>query len=354
MHRWAFLVLSAFLLAGGCGGSQVSATKKTGGSSVLPVGDQTITSDEIIEYKLLGASLAERLRPVAQETDYEQFKKQAEPEVEAVLESKIRDILRHHQVKREVGKDIEEVLERETDKEVTRLVVSKGGYARAEEYLKREGMDWDSFRQLRKKQILIAWQLPEFGPITHSELLERYNQMKDESFAVGGTIQFRLIDIDLAVLRVPDPNQGRLEYAGELADDLFGRIRAGEDFGALAEKYSGVSFVRQSEPVKPQSVTEPYDILAVEANNMEPGDIAPPIVNKTKDHIFVMKLDKKQPKGFKPLNQVQKEVKQAIIFDRKKKAVEDLDAKLARQMALIQKGEFIDFCLKEIYRMSKQ
>jgi hypothetical protein len=354
MHKWAFLVLSAFLLAGGCGGSRVSATKKTWDSSVLPVGDQIITSDEIIKHKLLGSSLAERLRPVAQESDFERFKKQVEPEVEAVLESKIRDILRYRQVKREVGKDIEEVLERETGKEVARLVVSKGSYARAEEYLKREGMDWDSFRELRKKQILIAWQLPEFGPITHSDLLEHYNQMKDESFAVGGTIQFRLIDIDLAVLRVPDPNQGRLEYAGELADDLFRRIQAGEDFGLLAEKYAGVSFVRQSEPVKPQSVTEPYDILAVEANNMEPGDIAQPIVNKEKDHIFVMKLDKKQPKGFKPLKQVQKEVEQAVIFDRKRKAIEDLDAKLARQMALIQKGEFIDFCLKKIHKMSNR
>lgn len=361
MHKSAFLLMLGFLLTAGCGGSYKpkSTEEKTGlpeasGGFVLMVGGETVTSDGII------GSLMEQLRPIAQASDFERFKEQAGPQVEQALMNKLSNILLYQKAKRLAGEHIEDALEKEAQKEVRKFVVGFGGdYARAEEALKRMGMDWQSFREYQKKMILsrffIASQLPKVGPITYSELLDCYNEMKDEFFAIEGTIKLRLIDIEVAKLEVANPNRSRLERAGELADELVGRIRAGEDFGKLAKQYSHGhrrDFGGLWKPRRPQSLAEPYDILAAEAEKIQPGDIAGPIETGTGEHIFIMKLEEKRPKSVKPLREVQKKVEEKIIFDRRKQAIDELEAKLVRQAAVGKRSEFIDFCLERIYRIS--
>ncbi|GAG90486.1 unnamed protein product, partial [marine sediment metagenome] len=74
---------------------------------------------------------------------------------------------------------------------------------------------------------------------------------------------------------------------------------------------------------------------------------------ETGEHIFIMKLEEKRPRSFKPLREVQGEVEAKIMLDRHKQAIDEFMAKLMQQAALGEKGEFIDFCLEKIYRMSK-
>ena len=105
-------------------------------------------------------------------------------------------------------------------------------------------------------------------------------------------------------------------------------------------------------PVQPESLAEPYDILAAEAQKIEPGQIAGPI--EMQGHIFIMKLEDKCSKDFQPFEKVQIELEQKIIFDRRKKALDKLDAELAQQVYLNEKDEFIDFCLDKIYEMCNQ
>ncbi len=371
MRKRAFLTVLLLLLIYGCGGNskpkfteeelaliplaQREGLPEASGGFVLAVGGETITSDEIITQALL-----EYFRPIAQESSFEQFKEQAGPELEQILATRVSNILLYQQAKKSTGVDIEDALERATEAEVRKFVVSFGGdYAKAEQALKKMGMDWRSFREYQKKMILsqdyIQRQLPEYRPITYSELVNRYNEMKEEFFAIPAMIKFRLIDIQIPKLEVTDPNDNQLEQARKLANELVVRLQQGEDFGELAKQYSHghrASFGGLWKPVQPQSLAKPYDILAAEAKRIKPAQIAGPI--EAGEHIFIMKLEEKRPKSFEPLENVQKKVEAKIIFDRRKKAVDEFSAKLVQQVALNERDKFIDFCLEKIYRMCHQ
>jgi hypothetical protein len=152
------------------------------------------------------------------------------------------------------------------EQEVRKFLVGfDGDYARAEDYLNQMGMDWESFRQHQRKLMLLSTRMPQPRPITRNELLQTYNAMKDESFAIEGTITLRLIDVQPAGLRSANPGRDPLAEARELAHDLVRRIRAGEDFGGLAREYSHGhrrDFEGLWKPRCPDSLAKPYDILA--------------------------------------------------------------------------------------------
>jgi len=369
VRKWCYLLALALLWLGGCRSKQKSLTEAElegiplaqrdglptpSGGFVLAVGGETITSDEVI------APVMEHFRPIAQASDFQRFKEQARPGLEQILVNRISDILLYKQAKRDAGEQIDEALEKAADAEVRRFVVSFGGdYARAEEAIKQMGFDWQSFKEYHKKMILsqsyIVSQLPEPEPVTYSELLNRYNEIKDEFFRRPAMLTFRLIDIQPAKLKVTDPNQTRLEKARDLADVLLGRLREGEDFGELALVYSHghrAMFGGLWKPVQPESLAKPYDILALEAEKIAQGKIAGPI--KADGHFFIMKLEEKRTKSFEPFQNVQKQVEARIILDRRRQAVDELQARLVQQAELGQRSEFIDFCLEKIYRMSKQ
>jgi parvulin-like peptidyl-prolyl isomerase len=242
---------------------------------------------------------------------------------------------------------------------VNKFIASYGGdSARAEQALKQMGMDWQGFKEYQKKMILsqsyIAMQLPQDRPITYSELIDCYNEMKDEVFTIPATIKFQLIDIEVSELEAADPNQSRLEQARGLASELMMRVRTGEDFSVLAKEYSGVSFIPFSNPVQPGSLAAPYDVLADEAEKAKPGEIPEPVEAETGEHIFIMKLEEKYTKSVEPLEDVQKRVEATIIIDRRKKVIDELNARLVRQAELASNDEFIDFCLEQIYRTCNQ
>jgi parvulin-like peptidyl-prolyl isomerase len=363
--------MSVLLLTYGCGGgskpkfteeelaliplAQREGLPEASDGFVLAVGGETITSDEIITEPLL-----DHFRPIAQKSSFEQFKKQARPELEQIIATRVSNILLYQQAKRDTGVDIEDALEKATEAEVRKFVAGFGGdYAKAEQALKQMGMDWRSFREYQKKMILsqdyIRRQLPEYRPITYSELVNCYNEMKEEFFAIPATITFRLIDIQIPKLEVTDPNRSQLEQARKLANELVKRLREGEDFGELAKQYSHdhrASFGGLWQPVQPTSLAKPYDILAAEADRIKPSQIAGPI--EAGEHIFIMKLEEKRPKSFEPLENVQKEVEAKINFDRRKKAADEFSANLVQQVALTERDRFIDFCLEKIYRLCKQ
>jgi parvulin-like peptidyl-prolyl isomerase len=371
MRKCAFLTVLVLLLTYGCGGgskpkfteeelaliplAQREGLPEASGGFVLAVGGETITSDEIITEPLL-----DHFRPIAQKSSFEQFKKQARPELEQIIAARVSNILLYQQAKRDTGVDIEDALEKATEAEVRKFVAGfKGDYAKAEQALKQMGMDWRSFREYQKKMILsqdyIRRLLPEYRPITYSELANCYNKMKEEFFAIPAMVTFRLIDIQIPKLEVTDPNRSRLEQARELAGELVERLQKGEDFGELAKQYSHghtASFGGLWQPVQPQSLAKPYDILAAETDKMKPAQIAGPI--EAGEHIFIMKLEEKRPKSFEPLENVQKEVEAKIIFDRRKKAVDEFSSKLVQQAALNERDRFIDFCLEKTYRICHQ
>jgi len=333
------------------------------GGLVLIVGGETVTSDEIIEspVELSGTFvlLIEYFKPIAQVSELKQFKEQVRGQLKEILTDKISSILLYQQAKRQVGKNIEEALEKQAEKALREFVVSFGGdQIRADEALKQRGTDWKSFKEYQKRLILTQWylgqKLSNNRPVTYRELMDRYNEMKDEFFARDAIIQFRLIDIQPAKLKLVDPNE-RHELAKMLASRLLTRIQSGEDFGKLVKQYSHGpmrEFGGLWKPVQPGSLAEPYDMLAAEAENTEPGQIASLVI--TPEHVFIMKLEEKQSAGYEPFQKVQRQIREKIILDRRKEAVDRVNATLLQQGELSKTDEFIDFCLEKIYQMRDQ
>ena len=356
MRKFAFLTASVLFLYGcGAGGKPEKLAQKTGlaessGGLVLTVGGESITSDEII------MAVMEQLRPIAQNSkgDFERFKQQAETQLKEIITIRVSNILLYQQAKKNTREDIDQVLERPAEAEIRKFIMAFGGdYAKAEEALKQQGMDWASFKEEQKKMILIEYYvaslLPKAAPITYSELLACYNQMKEESFVILAAIKFQLIDIEPAKLQITDPNHNRLEQARKLANELLRQAKAGKGFPEVAKEYSGVTFAAPSKPVQPESLK--YGILADEAEKLQPGDIAEDRIETPKlDHIFIMKLEEKHPKGYEPFEKVQREVRAKIASDRQKQAQEKILARLRQQAALELNSEFTEFCLQKIHQ----
>jgi parvulin-like peptidyl-prolyl isomerase len=383
MRKYIFLTILAALLTNGCEGNKPKYTDEelvniplaqreglpeVSGGFVLVVGGETITSDEITTEPLL-----EHYKPFAQKSGLVQFKSQVWPDIEQLVNTRISNILLYQEARRKAGseEELEEALERVTESEVRRFIADfDGDYAKAEEALKKMGMDWKSFRDFQKKMILsqdyVRQQLPENKPVTYNELVICYNEMKgkivygpdgtkEELFVIPAMITFRLIDIQISKIEMTDPNADRSEQAGKLADELMERLRKGEDFGELAKQYSHghrASYGGLWQPVQPSSLAQPYDVIAAEADKIAPGQIAGPI--EAGDHIFIMELIEKRAKSFQPLEDVQKEVEAIINFDRRKKAADEFSDNLMRQTTLTEKDIFIDFCLEKIYRLCRQ
>lgn len=377
MRNYTFLLVVVFLLIGGCESNNKSdadsgqtaiarkiAVSKAAGESVLVVSGEVVTGSDILQSPIglngTFVSPAEHLKPLAQKSSLPEFKKLAKPMIEEILMGKVSDILLYQEARRQLGdKNIDETLEKEADKEVKKFFIEFGGdEAKAEENLKQMGLDRQKYKENRKRFVLTQWyiatRLTDNKPVTHRELMECYNQMKQTTFFIPARLEFRLIDIQPEKLEIVDANESQLEQAGKLANRLIEQIKAGDDFGELAGQYShGLmrEFGGLWKPVAPDSLAEPYDVLAVEAQKLQPGQVAGPI--EVEGHIFIMKLEDKRLEGYEPFDKVQTELEKKIFYDRRKKALDKLDAELTQQVDVSEKDKFIDFCLEKVYQMKE-
>ncbi len=380
MRKCIFFCVLIFLPAGGCNlGAKKALTdaqlerialaykielEEASGGLVIMVGGEPVTSKEIIEQPVQFAvkyvSPLEFYKPIAQDSTLEQFKQKVRSQLSEIVLSRISSILLYQYAKRQAGKNIDDALEKAAENELRKFVLNYGGdQVKADDALKERGMDRKKFKEDQKKSILVQWyvtsKLPANRPITYSELVERYNELKDKYFSIPSVIQFRLIDIKPDELEITDPNDNRLELAKKKAYEILARIESGEDFGGLAKQFSHghmSQFDGLWKPLQPTSLIAPYDVLAVEAEKIEQGQIAGPI--EAPGHVFIMKLEEKQLGGYEPFEKVQDQVEQSILYERRNDVVMKINEKLVQQAELGDTDKFVDFCLERIYELSRQ
>jgi parvulin-like peptidyl-prolyl isomerase len=374
MCRYICLSVLIIVLLGGCNSGNSEAEKQrreltqkielveSEGGYVLMVGGETLTSDEIINSRIpLNQSFIspeEYFGPTAKTSDFEKFKERAKGQLEEIIMGKISNMLLYQRAKRQAGANIDEGLEKAAQNEYRKFVLGFGGdQARADDELKLRQMDKKIFMEQRKRALLIEWymasKLPDNRLVTYRELKDCYDKIKDKYFARAAKIRFRLIDIQPAKLEVSDPNEDRLQLAKNWANKLLALIKSGEDFGELAKKYSYGNwreFGGLWRSVEPSSLAPPYDVLAAQADKMEPGDVAGPII--TNEHIFIMKLEEKQIAGYEPFENVQDLVKEKVLLDRHNEVIDKLNTDVRREAKLSNTDKFVDFCLEKIYRIS--
>ena len=327
------------------------------GGMVLPVNGELITVNEVISTQL------DELRPMAEKGDYRDFRRNARPLIEQSLTNRISNIVLHQKAKKEMKEGIDEQLDKAADTEVRQFLAGfNGNYADAEKAIKKMGMDWKSFREYQKKLILVQYYLSEElkdkRPITYSEMRQYYENARDEQFHTSAMVQFRVIDImpEKLMLDANDPNLTREKAAQQLADTVMEKLRAGEDFVALAKRYS-YDPVRAPlgglwTPVTVGSLAAPYDVLETAAVKLEPGQVAGPI--KAKEHVFILKLESKSVESYEPFEKVQHTVEMSIKLQRRKDAVDKLTTKLMAQADVGDRNTFVELCLQKAYQQAKQ
>ncbi|MBN2590225.1 MAG: peptidylprolyl isomerase [Sedimentisphaerales bacterium] len=276
-----------------------------------------------------------------------------------ILADYISDILLYKSAKKEIGDSLDEYLDKSIEGEIKKIAQQFGGdEVKADELIKQKWYDRETYKKLLKREILTQWflstQKTDDSFIPYRQLIRKYESMKDENFAIEPEIEFRSIDIRPSRLELTDPNLDRNKYAEDLANEIYSKLKSGEDFGELAKQYSQghrKDFGGLWDPVNPESLAEPFDVIADTAIKMNPGEISEPI--KTDSYIFIIKLEKKKPAGYIPFEQVQVDVRKAVIVERsQKKALSQLDESINQQMERYETGVFVEYCLDKIYKES--
>ncbi len=329
---------------------------------VLLVSGERVTFDDVLnpspEDDASGPTLKDKLIELARQVPLESFMKEARPVIHQRLNSNIANIVLYKRARRETGAKTDEQLDQIMEMELRKFTIEHGGTGvSTDAALQEMGMSRERFKEYKKKQLLSRYyvmsKFPYNRPITHRELVEYYDRMKTERFFLPAAVQFRLIDIQITKMPLSDANDDPLLTARTLARSVMERARTGEDFGELVKKHSneprGASGGLWPE-MNPESLAAPYDVLGRKAKEMKPGDVTDPI--ETLDHIFIMKLEKKQEEGYRPLTEVQADVEEQIITDRKAEASNELKEEIRQLTAAGNTDRFVEYCLQDLYRQA--
>ncbi|MHC5059838.1 MAG: peptidylprolyl isomerase [Planctomycetota bacterium] len=365
MKNLCFYILAGCLLAAAAGGCQSKKARQgkfsesqmadfelvrrrdlpvPSGGLVLSINQETVTADEVV------SPLMSNLEPMAAGGNFQRFSLQARGLIAQAVMNKTADVLLYQQARKQASNINEDALDKAAQSEVNKFVANyRGNVAEANKAVKEMGMGWQEFHDYQKRLLLtqyyISQKLGQGDFITHSELLDKYNKMKEEHFSQTGEIRFRLIDISTDKIEQAE--------ALNLARKLIQRIRGGEDFGELAKEYSNDAPHRASQgglwaPVTPGSLAAPHDSLEQAARNMNIGDVSGPI--ETNGHIFIMKLESKKESGLVPFESVQARIEAEVQFQRRKAALDAIIEKLMRQANIVDMDIFVKFCIETAYR----
>jgi parvulin-like peptidyl-prolyl isomerase len=329
------------------------------------ISSETITCEDVMisppEEEITGPSLKERLQARAREVPLEQFLAETRPLIQQRLNRNIiTRIVLSKRARRELGENADDTLDKMVEKELRRFILEEhgGNGAEADAALQRRGMNRATFMERRKRDLLAQYVIDSKfrrnRPVTHGEILAQYEKVKDQEFLRQGVLQLRLIAIEVAKVKLEGPDEDPVQKARQLAEDLRKRIDAGADFAELAKQYSHDPLGSQGgllRPRNPEAFAAPYDVLAAQAKEMKAGQVAGPI--ETPGRFFIMKVEDKQEQGYQPLAEVQDQMREEILRARRRAALEELEAEIAREATMADTTQFVDYCLERLYRLAR-
>jgi parvulin-like peptidyl-prolyl isomerase len=334
----------------------------------LIVSGETITWEDILgslpDDNAASGPLKDELEKAAKESSLLRFLEDQRPVVYQRLVTRISSIVLAEQAERELGNKVGDKLDEYAERELHQFILEQhgGNGAEADEALTKAGMSRVSYKQWKKKEILARYLLeskyPRKRPVTYGELLTWYNEIKEQKYAKPAVLQLRVIDIQVDRVDVKEPTEDRIARARQVAQELRQKIDAGADFGEVAKenaRYTDDPRAPQGglwKPRDPNSLAAPFDVLARQARNMKPGQVAGPI--QAPGRFFLMKVEDKQDKSYTPLSEVQEEVRRDIMDRRFQEVLKELDAEARRQVALADVDRFVDFCLRRFYQQAHE
>jgi parvulin-like peptidyl-prolyl isomerase len=321
------------------------------GGIVLSIESTAITADELIE------PVKPQLIELAGQYDYTIFRKKAMALMGSVLMQKIADIKLYIKAKEALPDNVDEAkIDQIVEQEVQRFIATYGGnYATVEQMLKQMGITWQDFHQQQRRAILVqsfvSQEVKVEKPITHSELLEYYESIKEGLYGQEPFFEFRVIDIDTEKFAdANNPSADAKQNAMAFARELTGKIRNGADFAELAKQHSQDASAQNGglwKPVQPGSLVKPYDMIEIIADKIEVGQVSDPVA--ADGHIFIVKLENKHAGGYEPFEKVQTEVEGRFVIERRRKMVDKMIGEIMSHVDLSYADNFLEYCAQEAW-----
>ncbi len=330
------------------------------GGMVLKVGSNTLTSEEILS----APPLQEALAPLAKRGNLAAYEAQAMPLLRSVIRSKVADLLLYEEARKNAPENIDEQLEAAVKKEIERFIADyDNNVALAEQELKRMGMDWRAFQEYNKKLIMthsfISATVMEEKKFTRRELLDYYEQVKNEQFSRPGRLQFQLIELVPSKLTSEQIQEGETaeQAARRIAQEILNKLQQGGDFGELAKQYSHDPLASAGGLWAPvtmgtDSLAEPYDKIEKIAETLAVNEVKGPI--EEEGRIFLVKLVSLTPPVSKSFDEVQHILESQLQFQHKNRKYNELVEKVIKRADFVELERFAEFCANEAYRRWSQ
>jgi parvulin-like peptidyl-prolyl isomerase len=326
----------------------------SGGITVSVMGE-AITVDEVVNSE----RVIEALTPLADLGVYNLFRKNAKATVEQIVVGKVSDVLIYHLAKKNAQSNIDEVLDKAVETEISKHVANyENNYALAEKAFKNMGFtDWKSFRQYKRKfvmtQFYMSSKVKKDKPIAHSDMIARYNSLKDQ-YQWDGVLKMRVIDIHPDKLDPSEIDTANSETKEQAAlrkgKELLELIKTGKDFGGLAQTHSdgiGNKTGGLWGETTPGILKPPYDVVDKAAEKMNGGDVSDLIV--TDGHVFIMKLEEKLEGGYTPFVEVQGRMEAELKILQQRVEYNKIFAEVVAQADIRDLDIFVEYCLRRAF-----
>jgi len=289
---------------------------ESGGAHLVDAILAEVNGEVITREDILGP-LRPQIKKWREELSPEEFKARCRYVVDLKLRRAISERLVVQEAKRLLSEQQKEQVEATLGQILKDLAAEAGSMLLLEERLKLKGTTVEEGMAKERERLLVQRFLREHvAPtihITHSELLDYYNEVRDQHYVKPTRVRMRLIAIHKA--EFPDAAQARA-----LAGAVCQRAAAGEDFAKLAERYSHGIMAKKGGDW--DYLTEgSFRVKAVDDAlfALERGRVGPLV--ETDDAFYIVKAEDRQEGRTAPFTEVQDELKDELRDRRYNEAI---------------------------------
>lgn len=183
--------------------------------------------------------------------------------------------------------------------------------------LKEQGQSLDEYRKKLKTELermrLINYEVRSKIIITEEEVMAYYDKHK-EKFSTKGKVHIAMI-----FLKQEDPgNQEEASALKEKADQIIGKIKAGENFGTLAAQFSNGPGAKDGGDLGVFKISELNAEMAASIKDLSSGEIGTPIVRP--NGIQIIKVVEKDEGREKSFDQVKNAIRSTLYREKMNQA----------------------------------
>jgi len=293
---------------------------------IARVNNEIITSSELEKAR---ASAEEDAR---QDCNGKCTPQQLQSAIEDRQKNALRDLIDQSLLEQR-GKDLSISVETDVVKQLDQIRISNNlkDLDDLEKAVSAQGLNWEDFKNNIRNKILtqkvISQEVGSHITIPHEDALKLYNEHKDE-FVRAESVELRAIEVSTA-----GKTEAEIPELKKKADSYVKRINDGEDFSALAKRYSDGKTAQQGGYLgvykRGELAKELEDkVFAMKKNGMTD-------VIETKQGFLILQVMEHYPEGVQPYDKVENDIMEHLYSEKMEPALRDYLKTLREQSYVV-------------------